>query len=192
MSTSYFGICFIVVEKLLFSLTFYIYYSGIFRTFQIIFFRIPRRKRRPFIGLGKEFIFFLLSLSIYIIKLFWNFFKFRFVGTQTNAPMQLVGCALKIWQNFSNFDDDTAPKKFDFKSQIFRRPARNKVAAPFRRAGVAPSQLPSAAPGRPKFAAASQLPAAAPSQLPNAAPPRRTPAARGRGTRTFVRNVCSS
>ena len=48
------------------------------------------------------------------------------------------------------------------------------VAAPFRRAGAAPSQLPSAAPGRPKFAAAPQLPAAA--------PPRPTPAARGRGT----------
>ena len=63
-------------------------------------------------------------------------------------------------------------------------PARNKVAAPFRRAGAAPSQLTSAAPGRPKFAAAPQLPAAA--------PPRPTPAARGRGNRTFVRNICSN
>ena len=75
---------------------------------------------------------------------------------------------------FFKFRTNVRSWKFDFKSQIFRRPARNKVAAPFRRAGAAPSQLPSAAPGRPKFAAASQLPAAA--------PPRRTPAARGRGT----------
>ena len=70
-------------------------------------------------------------------------------------------------------------------------PARNKVAAPSRRWDAASSQLPFAAPGRPKFAAAPQLPAAAPSQLPNAAPPQPTPAALGRGTRTFVRNVCS-
>ena len=47
------------------------------------------------------------------------------------------------------------------------------VAAPFRRTG----------------AAASRGSAAAPSQLPDAAPPRPIPAARGRGTRTFVRNV---
>ena len=63
-------------------------------------------------------------------------------------------------------------------------PARNVVAAPFRHTGAAPSQLPSAAPGRSKFAAAPQLPAAA--------PPRRISAARGRGIRTFVRNICSS
>ena len=49
------------------------------------------------------------------------------------------------------------------------------VAAPFRRTG----------------AAAPRGPAAAPTQLPDAAPPRPTSAARGRGTRTFVRNVCS-
>ena len=49
------------------------------------------------------------------------------------------------------------------------------VAAPFRRTGAAPSRGP----------------AAAPSQLPDAAPPQPTPAARGRGIRTFVRNVCS-
>ena len=68
---------------------------------------------------------------------------------------------------------------------------RNIDAAPSHVLGVAPAQLPSAAPGRTKFAAPSRGPAAAPSQLPNAAPPRRTPVARGRGTRTFVRNVCS-
>ena len=169
-------ICFIVVEKLLFSLTFYIYYSKIFRTFQIIFFRIPRRKRRPFIGLGKEFIFFLLSLSIYIIKLFWNFFKFRFAGTQTNAPMQLVECALKIWQNFSNFEQMFAAGNLILKVKFWAGSPQLLVAAPFRRTGAAPSRGP----------------AAAPSQLPNAAPPQPTSAARGRGTRTFVRNVCSS
>ena len=36
-----------------------------------------------------------------------------------------------------------------------------------------------------------QLLVVAPTQLPDAAPPRPTSAARGRGTRTFVRNVCS-
>ena len=56
---------------------------------------------------------------------------------------------------------------------------------------AAPSQLPAAAPGRPKFAAAPRGRAAAPTQLLNAAPYPPPPVARGRGTRTFVRNVCS-
>jgi len=55
-----------VVEKLLFSLTFYIYYSKIFRTFQIIFFRILRES-------GGFIFIFSLTFYIYykaILKLF--------------------------------------------------------------------------------------------------------------------------
>lgn len=76
---------------------------------------------------------------------------------------------------FFKFRTNVRSWKFDFKSQILGGLPQPLVAAPFRRTGAAPSRGP----------------AAAPTQLPNAAPPRPTPAARGRGIRTFVRNVCS-
>ena len=146
---SYVECCFRVVEKLLFSLTFYIYYSKIFRTFQIIFLWILRRKRGgPFIGLGKEFIFFLLSLSIYIIKLFWNFFKFRFVGTQPPSKSQLVECALKIWQNFSNFEQTFAAVNLILKVKFWAGSPQLLVAAPFRRTGAAACRRLAAAPSQ--------------------------------------------
>ena len=74
---------------------------------------------------------------------------------------------------FFKFRTNVRSWKFDFKSQIWAGSPQLLVAAPFRRTG----------------AAASRGSAAAPSQLPDAAPPRPIPAARGRGTRTFVRNV---
>ena len=51
------------MEKLLFSLTFYIYYSKIFRTFQIIFFRILRESGGNAVSLKAERLIF--SLTFY-------------------------------------------------------------------------------------------------------------------------------
>ena len=167
MSTSYVECCFIVVEKLLFSLTFYIYYTGIFKLLQITFCLLPATRWR---------IFNFLSLPcIYIIKLFWNFFKFQFAGTQLPSKSQLVECALKIWQNFSNFEQMFAAGNLILKVKFWVGSPQLLVAAPFRRIGAAPSCGP----------------AAAPTQLPNAAPPRPTSVDVARPRRTFVRNVCS-
>jgi len=77
-------------EKLLFSLTFYIYYTGIFKTFQIF-----RRRVRGLEGVGwcsphTVYFLFLPSLSIYIIIEIRSFFKFYFLATQGMRPENLT------------------------------------------------------------------------------------------------------
>ena len=106
MSTSYVGF---KGEKLLFSLTFYIYYSKIFRTFQIIFFRILRES-------GAALFIFFLTFYIYY-KAILKLFQISICG---NAATIEVAAR---WMRAENLTKNVKflnkfKRKFDFKNQI--------------------------------------------------------------------------
>ena len=132
------------------------------------------------------------SLTFYIYyKAILKLFQISICGNADENEVAARWMRPENLTKFFKFRTNVRSWKFDFKSQILGGLPRNMDAAPFRRTDAAPSQLPSAAPGRTKSAAAPRGRAAAPTQLPNAAPYPPPSAARGRGIRTFVRNVCS-
>ena len=124
-----------MVEKLLFSLTFYIYYSKIFRTFQIICLSILAESG------GFTFNF---SLTFYIYyKAILKLFQISICGNADENEVVACGMRAENLTNFFKFRTNVRSWKFDFKSQILgglpTAPSRSSFSSRRRSCPAAPS-----------------------------------------------------
>ena len=97
-------------ERFISSLTFYIYYTGIFKTFQIIFCSIPATRRRGF-------LFPFLTLYIYY-KAILKLFQISICGNAAANEVAARGMRAENLTKFFKFRTNVRSWKFDFKSQI--------------------------------------------------------------------------